>query len=381
VQEVLADVSIERGDSRHHDDYKDEDLHLDDDYDDQYAQPAASPPKKKKASKKKKSTQDSHTELTSITSPDEPSSTAFILPPPSSSSSYPPTSSSSSSSSAASSSVPGAKKYLNNVTSYFNEKREQFNRNREAGSLSSADPEMSGTIDDLSLREAALKRREAEILAKEQKVDERERQVKQYEGHMNNWPFKRWAILYHNIAEDILPENQSFIRNFYFLWMFELFCLGWQFLAIVVDDFSGSCSGASIITIIENALFCCAGLFGSWLGWYKVIYDASKKSNISSIKYGRFTCGFSIHLGWVMVMLTGVWASDGVISLLQTVTGSCSASSVFFGIGTAAWGINLLWSSYVSKLAYSKYKAAGGTLASMRNDFTKEAAKAALSRA
>jgi len=161
--------------------------------------------------------------------------------------------------------------------------------------------------------------------------------------------------------------------------VFELFCLGWQFLAVLVDVFSGSCS-ASIITVIENALFCCAGLFGSWLGWYKVIYDASKKSAISTLKYGWFTCGFSIHVGWVIVMLSGAWASDGIISLLQTVTGGCHASAVFFGIGTVAWGLNFLWSSYMSKLAYNKYKAAGGSFSTMKNDFTKQAAKAALSR-
>ena len=162
--------------------------------------------------------------------------------------------------------------------------------------------------------------------------------------------------------------------------MFELFCFAWQFVAVVTDVLDGSCS-ASILTIVWNALFCCAGLFGSWFLWYKVIYDASKKSAISSLKYGRFTCGFFMHWGWTIIMLSGVWASDGIIGLLSTVAGGCTASSIMFGIGTVAWGLNLLFSSYLSKQAYNRYKAAGGTLASLRNDFTKEAAKAALSRA
>ena len=188
-----------------------------------------------------------------------------------------------------------------------------------------------------------------------------------------------WAILYHNIADDILPENQRFVTSFYYLWMFELFCLAFQFVAILVDVFSGSCS-ASILTILWNAVFCCCGLFGSWFLWYKVIYDASKKASIGSISYGRFTCGFFVHWAWVVVMLTGIWASDGIISLLQTITGGCHASAVFFVIGTVAWGLNFLWSSWMSKLAYSKYKGSGHTLSSIKGDFLKAGAKAALSR-
>ena len=189
----------------------------------------------------------------------------------------------------------------------------------------------------------------------------------------------RWAILYHNIPDDILPENQRFVTSFYYLWMFELFCLGFQFIAILVDVFDGSCA-TSVLTILWNAVFCCCGLFGSWFLWYKVIYDASKKTSIGSISYTRFTCGFFVHWGWVIVMLTGVWASDGIISLLQTISGGCHASAVFFVIGTVSWGINFLWSSYMSKQAYSKYKNAGHTLASIKGDLLKGAAKAAITR-
>ena len=191
----------------------------------------------------------------------------------------------------------------------------------------------------------------------------------------------RWAILYHNIPDDILPENQRFVTSFYYLWMFELFCLGFQFIAIIVDTFNGSCA-SSILDILWNAVFCCCGLFGSWFLWYKVIYDASKKTTIGSISYTRFTCGFFMHWGWVIVMLTGVWASDGIISLLQTITGGCHASAVFFVIGTVAWGLNFLWSSWMSKQAYSKYKNAGHkiSLSSIKGDLLSGAAKAALSR-
>ena len=188
-----------------------DDLVLDDD---DYDHPAPPLPKKKKAVKKKKaptSAAFAGTELAPVAAlPIQPSPTAFALPPSSSS-----TAAGGPSSAAAASAH--AKKYLNNVTTYFNEKRDQFGRGRGGGD-GAGDPEVSGTMDDLALREAALKRREAEILAQEQKVAERERQVKQFEGHINNWPFKWWAILYHNIPEDILPENQLFIRMFYYLW-------------------------------------------------------------------------------------------------------------------------------------------------------------------
>ena len=366
LEEIVAHQSSSQRDPYSQHDEGDEDLHLGDDFD----QPVA-PPKKKKAVKKKKPLPTSATELAppQYSTSTSPSPTAFALPP-------------STSDTSASSTAPGtaasahAKKYLNNVTTYFNDKREQFGKGRSSG----GDPEVSGQMDDFALREAALKRREAEILAQEQKIAERERQVRQSEGHVNNWPFKRWSILYHSIPDDILLENQRFIKGFYYLWLFELFCFGWQFIAVVCDVLDGGCS-AGILTIVLNAFFCVVGLFGSWLLWYKVIYDASKKAAISSFKYGRFWCGFSAHYGWAVVMFSGVWASDGIMGLLQTVASSCTASSIFFVIGTIAWGVNILVSSYMAKQAYAKYKAGGGNFNAMKSDFTKEAAKVALSRA
>jgi len=287
------------------------------------------------------------------------SHTAFVLPP-SSDSNIP----------------PGQRKnYLNNVTNYFNEKKKQYYNNSNGG-----DQELGGQIDSNDPNLAAIRKREAELLAREQALIAREAQVKAIEAKQPNWPFRFYAILYHNIDDDILPENKRFIRSFYALWIFELVCIAFTLLSAMVDVFSGVMCAFGIVSLIENIVFIVAGLFGSWFLWYKVIYDASKKVAIGSVSYGRFSCGFLMHVGWVVLMLTGLWASNGIFSIIQCI-GKSATSVAFMIIGTILWGINFVWSGVMSKQAYTRYKASGGTFANLKADLTKHAAKAALSRA
>ena len=205
LENQLNEVSIQGGSSQHYNNDED-DLHLGDDtYGDYGAPPTAAPAKKAKkpAGAKTKKAANSHygesqTQLTPMP-PSQPTSspTAFVMPPPAPQSTAtgaaaPGATVGAHASATAAAAGQQAKKYLNSVTTYFNEKKDAI-RGRGDGT----DPELSGEMDDTMLREAALKRREAELLAKEQKVAEREREVRQFEGKLNNWPFKCKASIAH----------------------------------------------------------------------------------------------------------------------------------------------------------------------------------------
>ena len=196
LEHQLNEVSVDRGGSSSQYNNEEDDLQLDgNDYGD-YGNPphSATSAKKttKKGSKKKRTAHSDYDTATELAAPQSQptyasSPTAFVLPPSQSNVGNTAAAGGVGAQASATAAAAGqqAKKYLSSVTTYFNEKKDAFSRRGDG-----TDPELSGEMDDMQLREQALKRREAELLAKEQKVAEREREVRQFDGKLNNWPFK-----------------------------------------------------------------------------------------------------------------------------------------------------------------------------------------------
>jgi len=120
------------------------------------------------------------------------------------------------------------------------------------------------------------------------------------------------------------------------------------------------------------------GLFGAWFFWYQPIYVACKASAISSIRYGRFFCGFICHYIWVVLMGVGLWGGEGILVVIGDLSSGCNTSVVFDLSSTIFWWLNFFATSTLLKIAYSKYKAGGGNMTSMKSELSAQAARAAL---
>ena len=281
--------------------------------------------------------------------------------------------------SSADSAAPSKKKnaYLTSVTSYFQEQKERVMGNSKKPSLELAD---ASSGDDLSVREANLKAREAQILAKEREIDELKRKVADGTVRVKNWPLK-WsffAITYHDISEDVLPVNQQFVRYFYRLLLYEWFCIVFNFITVIFGIGLGC--NTSFLDIVYNCVYAAAGLPGSWLLWYQPTYDSGKFASYSAIAYARFMCGFFCHGVWAVLMFAGFIPGGGGIIIFIAALGSCSYVYVIVDlICTGLWGFNILFSLWMFRLAYTKYRAGGGSISSLRTGVIQAAATAAVS--
>jgi hypothetical protein len=88
--------------------------------------------------------------------------------------------------------------------------------------------------EELALREANLKAREAKMLAKEQEVEQREREVKALGLKVKNWPFRRMALYYHSIKDDIPATLQSMMKKLYATWFLTFLGLVWNVVTVMV---------------------------------------------------------------------------------------------------------------------------------------------------
>jgi len=264
------------------------------------------------------------------------------------------------------------------VTSYFQEQKDRVMGSKKPHALELADPSSAdGSTDDIAIREANLKKREAEILAKEREIDELKRKVADGTVKAKNWPSKYYAVAYHDISEDILPINQPYVRYFYRLLLFEWLCLLFNFVTNLFGI--GLSCNTSFIDIIYNVVYL-MGVPGSWYLWYQPTYDSGKVATYSPLSYARFYCGFFCHLTWAVLMLSGVIPGGGGIITFISALGSCSyVYAIVDFICTALWGINILVSFWLLKLAYAKYRAGGGSISSLRSGVLRAAATAAVS--
>jgi len=211
--------------------------------------------------------------------------------------------------------------------------------------------------EELALREANLRAREDKMRAKEIEVEERERQVRLAAGAANNWPFKFYPILYHSIQDDIPVRLQPMMKKFYALLLFTWPCLVWNFITCLTVWGETGDGGTDPVW---SGVWMVMGIPGSWVFWYKPLYDAAK--NNSSRRYLVFFIGFLIHIAFCIVIGLGTpdMGSGGLLVMIKEYAKSFPVSGTFALVDTCMYGVNILMSLYLLKVARDAWRSGGG---------------------
>jgi len=211
--------------------------------------------------------------------------------------------------------------------------------------------------EELALREANLKAREAKMLAKEQEVEQREREVKALGLKVKNWPFRRMALYYHSIKDDIPATLQSMMKKLYATWFLTFLGLVWNVVTVMV--YWGEADSDQGTVLCWFYMF--IGIPGSWTMWYMRFYKGARSSSSRQYLFGFV--GFALHLGITLLLGLGVpsMGAGGLLVMLQAFAKGFNVSGIFALVDTVLLLLNFVVSLYLLKITRDAWRTGGGS--------------------
>eukprot|EP01083_Nonionella_stella_P137837 419410_1 len=175
-----------------------------------------------------------------------------------------------------------------------------------------------------------------------------------------NWPCVRYAVLYHDIDDEIPYEKRADVRNAYRLWRLTVLCLFYNWISITAYWWTASAECESCATqFLFSMLYFFAGSYFSWHIWYKKFYNACRSSG--TIKWMLFFVNFVAHTIFCWLMLFGIpgWASAGLIVMVDLFAKGQDSLGIMFFLGSIIWGLCAGFSVYMLRQANSVYHSSG----------------------
>jgi len=222
-----------------------------------------------------------------------------------------------------------------------------------------------GTIDDAALERKAreLEKREANLRVRQEAYDE----ISATMEKRPNWPSCR-PVLYHDIRAEVAEENRGMVTAAYITWMLATFGYCLNFFVITLN-FGGG--GSGIGDWFFAGLFAAAGVPISFQTWYRVLYNAGKRTQhnmFTSAQYIRFFTHFFIHFLMVVWMLASIPVVGsmcaGVITTMLIFSNADGAWDAFVGflsfLNVLVWAAVGFSSLYVGGRAMTKFRTGGG---------------------
>lgn len=222
-----------------------------------------------------------------------------------------------------------------------------------------------GTIDDEALARKAreLDKKEAELRVREDAYDEISATLEK----RPNWPSCR-PVLYHDIRAEVAEENRGMVTAAYMTWMLASFGYCLNFLVITLNFTIG---GSGIGDWFFACLFAAAGVPISFQTWYRVLYNAGKRTRhnmFTSAQYIRFFVHFFFHFLMVVWMLASIpvvgTMCAGVITTMLIFSNADGAWDEFVGflsfLNVLVWAAVGFSSLYVGGRAMTRFRTGGG---------------------
>ena len=222
-----------------------------------------------------------------------------------------------------------------------------------------------GTIDDAALdrKKSELDKREANLRVRQEAYDE----ISATMEKRPNWPSCR-PVLYHDIRAEVAEENRGMVTAAYITWMLASFGYCLNFFVITLN-FGGG--GSGIGDWFFAGLFAAAGVPISFQTWYRVLYNAGKRTQhnmFTSAQYIRFFIHFFMHFLMVVWMLASIPVVGsmcaGVITTMLIFSNADGAWDEFVGflsfLNVLVWAAVGFSSLYVGGRAMTKFRTGGG---------------------
>ena len=191
-----------------------------------------------------------------------------------------------------------------------------------------------------------------------------------------NWPFKFYAIAFHDIELEIPEECKRAVHHAHYAFWGLVCCLIYNFLFAATAAFFGLGDFAAWIMAI---LYLITGVPGAYYFWYARLYNATK--NDSALAYAWFFIVFLAHIAFCLFAFiappeafgTAKYSLAGAMSTSEMEKENSSIAGVY-AFGAALWFLEFLWSVWVIRAVYAAFRGQGHTVTEAKNAVAKDAA-------
>eukprot|EP00808_Paulinella_micropora_P009259 g50030.t1 len=216
--------------------------------------------------------------------------------------------------------------------------------------------------DAAAARLKELERRERTLAEREAHLREREKESREVQGARMppNWPFKCYAVAYHDIEAEIPTSYQLLVRHFYAYIYMAWISLGWNWLLLTMAWFSGVQNYTSGDTdFMWGSLYLAFGSVGAWKLWYRSLYYGCRDG--SARQWIFFFINFGIHIVFSGIMAVGVpkFAAGGLMFMIKMFTAKANFLGWASLTNSMLWGVNVVSGVYLIKRAHRVWKHSG----------------------
>ncbi|KAK1305902.1 Secretory carrier-associated membrane protein 4 [Acorus calamus] len=209
------------------------------------------------------------------------------------------------------------------------------------------DPKKRGK--ELASWEADLKRREKDIKRREDAISRAGVPLDD-----KNWP-PFFPIIHHDIANEIPIHAQRLQYLAFASWLGIVFCLSWNFLAIIVCWIKGG--GVKIFFLAS--IYALLGCPLSYVLWYRPLYRAMRTD--SALKFGWFFMFYLLHIGFCIfaaiappIIFHGK-SLTGILAAIDTFSDHVLVG-IFYLIGFGLFCLETLLSLWVLQKIYMYFR-------------------------
>ena len=237
----------------------------------------------------------------------------------------------------------------------------------------------------LAAQQRDLERREADVTRRERDLEVRERELRgagggsrvNSQGQVLNWPFKRYAILYHNIAEEVMPQHRTCVKMCYAVYCIFVFALIANFLVCTFRLFVEGNFSAFLMSFI----YLSCGIPGAWSLWYRRLYNACKSDRAFGFLW--FFAMFMVHTGFVSFASLAPswfgaerWSFCGVLNLKQALEKD-KILGVMHAVVMSLFMLDALLSVVCMRWVYKSFRGGGHTIEQARAEAYREGLRSA----
>ena len=236
----------------------------------------------------------------------------------------------------------------------------------------------------LAQQRKELEKREGDIARRERELAAREAAMRANGGsggqQVNNWPFKFWAIAYHNIDAEIPSQHQRAVRMCYYSYLCLVLALFMNLCAVTGAFFIDG----RVVSWLVAIIYFLAGVPGAYYIWYRRLYMAAK--NDSGLKFGWFFLMYLGHLAFMVYACISPpgnagdqWSLAGMM-ILKSALKKNKVLGAFYAIAFCLFALDAVLSVVSMRLVWTSFRAGGHNASTVGAQMGAQAAGGAAGR-
>lgn len=226
---------------------------------------------------------------------------------------------------------------------------------------------------ELEDRERDLARREADLARRERELGG---------AQVKNWPFKFFAVAYHNIDEEIPEASRRAVHFAHYSFILLTVALSYNFLFAASAMFF---TRGKFSAWLMAAIYLFFGVPGAYYLWYRRLYNACK--NDSALMFAWFFLVYMFHILFCLYAMiapsglfgTATYSLAGIMSMISAFDEGENGGALggVYAFGFVLFAMEVMLSTYAMRLVYGAFRGSGHTIAEARSQAAREGVSAA----